>query len=51
MLTVLILTLLCVLLSNLVKLTELPLVEERAAHSAYHLLFRHCCKDPKNCDT
>ena len=37
---VLILTLLCVLFFNLVKLTELPPVWERAANSAYHLLFR-----------
>ena len=34
-LNVLILTLLCVLLFNLVKLTELPPVWERAANSAY----------------
>ena len=39
-LKVLILTLLCVLLFNLVKLTELPPVWKRAANSAYHLLFR-----------
>ena len=39
-LKVLILTLLYVLLFNLVKLTELPPVWERAANSAYHLLFR-----------
>ena len=38
-LNVLILTLLCVLLFNLVKLTELPPIWERAANSAYHLLF------------
>ena len=37
-LNVLILTLLCVLLFNLVKLTELPLVWERAANSAYHVI-------------
>ena len=36
----LILTLRCVLLFNLVKLTELPSVWESAANSAYHLLFR-----------
>ena len=44
---VLILTLLCSLLFNLVELTELPPVWERAANSAYHLLFRcllrHVC--------
>ena len=39
-LNVLILTLLCVLLFNLVKLNELPPVWERAANSAYHLFFR-----------
>ena len=39
-LNVLILTLLCAILFNLVKLTELPPVWERAANSAYHLLFR-----------
>ena len=39
-LNVLILTLLCVLLFELVKLTELPPVWERTANSAYHLLFR-----------
>ena len=39
-LNVLILTLLRVLLFNLVKLYELPPVWERAANSAYHLLFR-----------
>ena len=39
-LNVLILTLLCVQLFNLVKLTEFPSVWERAAYSAYHLLFR-----------
>ena len=39
-LNVLILTLLCVLLVNSVKLTELPPIWERAASSAYHLLFR-----------
>ena len=39
-LNVLILTLLCVLLFNLVKLTEMQPVWERAANSAYHLLFR-----------
>ena len=38
-LNVLVLTLLCFLLFNLVKLTELPPVWERAANSAYHLLF------------
>ena len=37
---VLILRLLCVLLFNLVKLTELPSVWERASNSAYYLLFR-----------
>ena len=36
---ILILTLLCVLLFNLVKLTELPSVWERATYSAYQLLF------------
>ena len=36
-LNVLILTLLCVLLFNLVKLTELPPVLEKAASSTYHL--------------
>ena len=41
-LNVLMLTLLCVLLFNLVKLTELPIVSERASNSAYHLLFRYC---------
>ena len=40
-LNVLILTLLCVLLFNLVQLTELPPEWERAANSAYHLLFRY----------
>ena len=39
-LNVLILTLLCVLLFNLMKLTDLPAVWERAANSAYDLLFR-----------
>ena len=39
-LNVLILTFLCILFFNLVKLTELPPVWERAANSAYHLLFR-----------
>ena len=39
-LNVLILTLLCVLLFNLVKVTEFPPVWERATNSAYHLLFR-----------
>ena len=34
------LTLLCVLLFNLVKLTELQPVWERTANSAYYLLFR-----------
>ena len=33
-------TLLCVLLFNLMKLTELPPVWQRASSSAYHLLFR-----------
>ena len=33
-------TLLCVLLFNLVMLTELPAVWERAVKLAYHLLFR-----------
>ena len=37
---VLISKLLCVLLFNLVKLTELPPVWERAANSVYYLLFR-----------
>ena len=36
---ILILTLLCVLLFNSVKVTELPPVWERAANLAYHLLF------------
>ena len=36
----LILALLCVLLFNLVKLTELPRVRERAANSACRLLIR-----------
>ena len=40
-LNVLILTLLYVLLLNSVKVTELSPVWERAANSAYHLLF-HC---------
>ena len=40
-LNALISTLLGVLLFNLVKLTELPPGWERAANSAYHLLF-HC---------
>ena len=39
-LNVLILTLLCVLYFDLVNLTELAPVWERAANSAYHLLFR-----------
>ena len=39
-LNVLILTLLCAQLFNSVKVTELPPVLERAANSAYHLLFR-----------
>ena len=39
-LNVLILTFLCVLLFNLVKLTEMPPVCERAAIPACHLLFR-----------
>ena len=39
-LNVLILTLLCVLLFNLVKVTELSPVWKRAANSAYNLLFR-----------
>ena len=39
-LNVLILTLLCVLLFNSVKVTELPPDWERAANSAYRLLFR-----------
>ena len=38
-LNVLILTLLYVLLFNLLMLTELPPVPERAANSAYYLLF------------
>ena len=37
---VLILTLLCILLFDSVKVTELPPVWEGAAGSAYHLLFR-----------
>ena len=37
---VLILILLCVLLFNSAKVTELPPVWEKAANSAYHLLFR-----------
>ena len=37
---VLILTPLCVLLFNLVTVTQLPPVSERAANSAYHLLSR-----------
>ena len=41
-LNVLILTLLCDLLDNLVKLTELPPVWERTVNSAYHLLFVIC---------
>ena len=40
-LNVLILTLLCVQLFNLLELTELPPVWGRAANSADHLLF-HC---------
>ena len=40
-LNVFILTLLCFLFFNLVKLTELPPAWERAANSAYQLLF-HC---------
>ena len=40
-LNVLILTILCFLLFSLVNLTELPPVWERAANSAYHLLFRY----------
>ena len=39
-LNVLVLTLLCVLLFNSVKVTELPPVWVRDANSAYHLLFR-----------
>ena len=39
-LNVLILTVLFVQLFNSVKVTELPFVCERAAYSAYHLLFR-----------
>ena len=39
-LSVLILTLLCVLLFILVKLAKLPPVWERAVNSVYHLLFR-----------
>ena len=39
-LNVLFLSLLCVLLFNLVKLTELSPVWKRAANSAYDLLFR-----------
>ena len=39
-LNALILTLLCALLFNLVKLTELPPVWVRAANSAYHMLYR-----------
>ena len=39
-LNVLIFTPLCVLLFNLVMLTELPPVWERAANLTYHLLFR-----------
>ena len=38
-LDVLILTLLCVQLFNSVKVAELPPAWERAANSAYHLLF------------
>ena len=39
----LVLTRLCVLLYNLVKLTELPLVWERAANSAYHRCYFVIC--------
>ena len=44
---VLILTLQCVLLFNLVKLTELPPVCERAANSANHLLKYVCFAETK----